>query len=213
LIKKGDIIIDIGANLGYYSILFAKWTGPTGKVYAVEPVTVYNKIYNEIAKKYSNITLYPYALGSEEKTINMVSSPGKGYLSTGLLHVHDAQKDRNIENEEFRFRAHMKIPSRLFGAIEKIDYIKCDIEGYEYQVFSDMRAIIQRHHPKVQVEIWGENKEKLNNLFTDMGYTLYKLVNNKLVAELNSTDKKGGEFIFIHKDDQTSPTLPAQSYL
>jgi FkbM family methyltransferase len=50
LIHKGDIIIDIGANLGYYSVLFAKWTGATGKVFSVEPIAMYNKVFNKKQK-------------------------------------------------------------------------------------------------------------------------------------------------------------------
>ena len=82
LINQGDVIIDIEANLGYYSFLFAKWTGGSGKVLAVEPIKVYNEIFNEQAKKYKNITLFPYALGTEEKTVELVSSPHTGFLRT-----------------------------------------------------------------------------------------------------------------------------------
>ncbi|MDR2585690.1 MAG: FkbM family methyltransferase, partial [Prevotellaceae bacterium] len=84
LINKGDTILDIGANLGYYSILFARWVGKKGRVYAVEPVSVYNTIFNELAKKHGNITLYPYALGNIEKEVELVSVVSSGYLRTGL---------------------------------------------------------------------------------------------------------------------------------
>ena len=204
LINKGDVVIDIGANLGYYSMLFADWTGPSGKVYAVEPVPVYNKIFNEIANKHNNIVLYPYALGAEEKTIEMVSSPNKGYLSTGFLHVYDSQRDGKIEEEEFRFESLMKMPSKLFSSLNKIDYIKSDIEGFEYIVLASMKEIIQKHTPIIQVEIIGENKERLNNLFSDMGYISYTLVNKRLIPETDYSDKTGGEYIFIHKNNKMS---------
>ena len=206
LIKKGDVIIDIGANLGYYSILFAKWTGYTGKVYAVEPVGIYNKIFNEKAKKYPNILLYPYALGQEEKDIELVSSPQMGYLSTGLPHVYDSDKDGNIENQEFVFQAQMKIPSLLFKDLTRIDYIKCDIEGFEYTVLSDMKELIDRYKPIVQAEVWAENEEKILDLFHQLHYTPYKLHNNRLVVQENSENenKIGGDYIFIYHKNRTN---------
>ncbi|MDR3218301.1 MAG: FkbM family methyltransferase [Dysgonamonadaceae bacterium] len=197
LIKKGDIVIDIGANLGYYSILFAKWTGPSGKVFSVEPIAVYNKIFNEKAKKFNNIQLCPYALGTEEKTIELVSSSQTGFLNTGLPHVYDPQKDGNIEDQQFKFEAQMKIPSVLFGDLERIDYIKCDIEGFEYIVLSDMKEIIRRCKPIVQVELWENNRENMLRMFDELGYIPHKVHENKLVSVVEGAKPLPGDYIFI----------------
>lgn len=201
LIRKGDVVVDIGANLGYYSILFAKWVGEKGHVYAVEPIAIYNSIYNEKAKKFKNITLYPYALGLEEKSIELVSSPHTGYLRTGLPHVYDPDRDGNIEDAEFRFVAEMKKPSKLFESLDKINYLKCDIEGLELVVLSEMKEIIEKHKPKVQVEIWEDNEDKLIGMFKNMGYTSFKLLGKKLMP-VDTNPKIGGDYILIHKDDE-----------
>ncbi|GHV10114.1 hypothetical protein FACS1894162_2670 [Bacteroidia bacterium] len=197
LIKKGDVVIDIGTNLGYYSLLFAKWVGVSGKVLSVEPIKIYNKIFNEKAKKYGNIVLYPYALGLEEKTIELVTSPRTEYLSTGLPHVYDSAKDGKMEDHEFRFDAQMKIPSRLFSDLDRIDYIKCDIEGFEYIVLSEMKEIIRKCKPKVQVEVWPENEENMLNLFDELGYLPYKLHKNELVLQQERTSRLPGDYIFL----------------
>ena len=198
LIEKGDTVIDIGANLGYYSILFAQWVGEEGKVFSVEPIAVYNKIFNERAKKFPNITLYPYALGLEEKTIELVSSPQTGYLNTGLPHVYDPKKDGAIEAQEFKFEAQMRIPSALFGDLKRIDYIKCDIEGFEYTVLSEMKEIILRCRPKVQVEVWSENEDKVLALFRELDYKPYKLNKGKLEPQsLADAKMVEGDYIFL----------------
>ena len=196
LINKGDTIIDIGANLGYYSILFAEWTGKTGKVYAVEPVKIFNQIFMEKAKKHPNITLYSCALGSEEKSIELVA-PLSEYLRTGLPHVYDLKKDGKMENQKFIFESQMKKPSVLFNDLEKIDYIKCDIEGFEYIVLSEMKEIIRKHKPKVQVEVWSDNEEKILTLFKELGYSPYKLHQSKLILQNNTNNKLTGDYIFL----------------
>jgi FkbM family methyltransferase len=196
LIKKGDTVIDIGANLGYYSILFARWVGNKGKVYSVEPVSIYNKIFEERARKYSNITLFPYALGSEEKNVELVSVVASGYLRTGLAHVYNAQKDDANTTYGFRVQSQMKIASKLFADIEKIDYIKIDIEGDEFVVLSDMKELIQRHKPIIQVEM---NDHRIFYLLNQLGYSAYQLVSgNKLVkTKIDSEKVYDGDFLFF----------------
>jgi FkbM family methyltransferase len=197
MIHNGDVVIDIGANLGYYSILFAKWVGPLGKVFSVEPIAVYNKIFNERACKYSNIQLYPYALGLEEKSIELISSSSSGYLSTGLPHVYDSTKDVSIESQSFRFEAQMKVPSLLFKDLEKIDYIKCDVEGFELVILSDMKELIRRCRPKVQVEVWSENEEKILHLFEELRYLPYRLHRGKLILQKRKEKQINGDYIFL----------------
>jgi FkbM family methyltransferase len=197
LIKKGDTVIDIGANLGYYSILFAKWTGPSGKVFSVEPIAVYNKIFNEQAKKFGNITLLPYALGLEEKKIELVASPGADFLNTGLPHVYNPSKDGKLDNYTFKFDAQMKIPVDLFRDFERIDYIKCDIEGFEYIALSNMKEIIGRCKPIVQVEVWPENEKDMLKLFREMAYTPCKIYKNKLIPQTDDEHPLPGDYIFI----------------
>lgn len=197
LIKKGDTIIDIGANLGYYSLLFSRWVGDKGKVYAVEPIQLYNKVFKEFTKGRKNITLLSYALGAEEKKITLVTSSRSGYFNTGLPHVYDSERDGDIDSQEFKFEAQMISPAKLFGELERIDFVKCDIEGLEYVVLSEMKDILDKHKPTVQVEVWGQNKEQVMALFKDLGYTPHKLVNGRLSSDIELIEKTQGDFIFI----------------
>ena len=194
LINKGDTVIDIGSNLGYFSILFAKWVGNQGKVYSVEPVSIYNKIFAEQARKYRNITLLPYALGNEEKEVEFVSAVISGYLRTGLSHRYNPEKDDANKTYGFRVQAPMKIASKLFADLPKINYIKIDIEGDEYVVLSDMRELIQQHKPIVQAEM---NDHSVTDLLHQLGYSAYKLAGRKLV-KMETVEKLEGDCIFVH---------------
>lgn len=202
LIHPGDYVLDIGANLGYYSKLFSSWVGPDGKVFAVEPMQPYNEVFREITRKRKNITLYPYALGLEEKEITMIAPFHSGYLNTGLPHVFDAEKDKNATQQALTFQAEMKIPSRLFGNLEKLNYIKCDIEGFEKMVLEDLKDLISRHRPVVQVEIWDQYQPDILDMFDAMQYNTYQLYKGKLVQIKQLPPLIDGDFIFIPREDK-----------
>jgi FkbM family methyltransferase len=200
LIKKGDTIVDIGANLGYYSVLFAKWTGPKGKVIGVEPIHIYNKLYKEITAKFNNTTLYPYALGNEDKEIEMVAPNYDGIFHTGLPHVYNKRTDGNINDKMFRFTAKMVRPVELLSSIPRIDYIKCDVEGFEYTILHEMEEIIKKDRPIIQIEIWSTYEEKVNHLLNEIDYEPFKLHNGKLVRHsLGGKPIMDGEFIYLPK--------------
>ena len=203
LINKGDTVIDIGSNLGYYSILFARWVGNEGKVYSVEPVPIYNKIFSEHARKYLNITLFPYALGNEEKEVEMASVVSSGYLRTGLSHVYNAGKEDDSRycgldpqslKYGFRVKSQMKIASELFKDISKINYIKIDIEGDELVVLSDMRELIKKHKPIIQVEM---NDHRVTDLLHQLGYSAYRVAGKKLV-KIQTEVELEGDALFIN---------------
>lgn len=196
LINKGDTIIDIGANLGYYSILFSRWSGKGGHVYSVEPVEIFNKVFMRKARKRKNITLLPFALGSAEGSVELVASLDSevGYLQTGEPHLYDKKRDGARESNEFIFQAQMRMPSKLFGELKRIDYIKCDIEGAELQVLSDMLPLITRHRPIVQVEVWDENEEPIMAMFKSLSYIPSKVSGGRLLCDSAGVE---GDYIFM----------------
>jgi FkbM family methyltransferase len=168
LIKAGDVIIDIGANLGYYTRLFAEKTGETGKVYAVEPIPLYREVLEQNIRQFNNILIFPYALGLEEDILKMGNSSSQKYRH-GLMHVLSEGEDADEIHS-----VPVKNPEQLFNSLTHIDYIKCDIEGYEVPVIPAMRSLLEKHRPIIQVETDGENKRILMALFEQLNYvTVY----------------------------------------
>ena len=187
LVKRGDTAIDIGANLGYYTRPLADIVGAEGRVYAVEPVPVIFDVLKRNVAGRENVTLLNYALGSEERTIEMAndSVAAAGYFGTGRNFVSDGE----LSGEAIRFTAQMVQGSKLFAEIGKIDFIKCDIEGYERVVIPEMRAIIEQHHPTVLIETDGDTRHEIIKMFTDMGYRAYMLEAGREVALDTKSDK------------------------
>lgn len=199
IIREGDYVIDIGANLGYYTKLFAKWVGANGHVYAVEPVKIYFDTISWGLKGYKNVTLYNNALGDEEKEITL-STPGNlGYLRTGLTHVSTAEDLK--DNTGITFQAQMKQGSKLFANLKKLDFIKCDIEGYEEYVLPELKALLVKFKPIIQVETFGDQAPKVETFLTGIGYDIYDIEDGimKLRSELKT--QQYGDLYFIHKDN------------
>lgn len=201
LIREGDVVIDIGANLGYYSKLFSKWVGPTGQVISVEPVPIYNKVFRPFLHDEEQVVLYPYALGKNEKKIKMVSQMKDEYLHTGLVHVFEEEKEGQLKEQDFVFNAEMKNPEKLFKDLDRIDYIKCDVEGFEYEVFGEMKPILEKHHPILQVEVNRHNKAPLMELLEEESYQPYKLEDNTLKTKEDDLDTIAGDYLFISEED------------
>lgn len=187
LVKEGDTVIDIGANLGYYTRPLADIVGATGEVYAVEPVPVIFSVLKRNVGGRKNVTLLNYALGSEERTIEMAndSVAAAGYFGTGRNFVSDGE----LSGDAIRFSAQMVRGSRLFADLKRIDFIKCDIEGYERVVIPELQPLIERHHPTVLIETDGETRQEIIRMFSQMGYRAYMLENGKEVTLNASSDK------------------------
>lgn len=200
LIKKGDHVVDLGANLGYYTGLFSKWAGKHGKVIAIEPVPLYMKVIRWATRNCKNVQLVPYALGKENKKIHMVTPFHYGYLRAGLSQVHDEKSGEKPENYEFSFEADMVKAADLFAGFERLDYFKCDIEGYEIVVLPEIMNTLLKFKPIVQLETWGDQKEKVEQLLADNGFEKYQLNDTKLEKVLPGMTELHGDFIFFHKD-------------
>ncbi|MEG0499065.1 MAG: L-serine ammonia-lyase, iron-sulfur-dependent, subunit alpha, partial [Alistipes sp.] len=104
---------------------------------------------------------------TEEQTIRMGNDSARqtGYLGTGQNFVNDSTDATDVE-----FTAEMRRGSVLFAKIERLDFIKCDIEGYEVVVMNEIRPLLERFHPTVLIETGGVNRAQIIALFTALGY-------------------------------------------
>lgn len=172
LLRPGDLAIDIGANLGYYTRLMARIVGRDGFVFAIEPVEPIRRVLESNLRRFDNVEILPYALGAEEKSIRMGNATihTGGYFGTGQNFVM-----QNGDTADMEFTATMRRGSQLFGHLTRLDFIKCDIEGYETVVMEEMRPLLERFHPIVLIESGGENRPRIVALFRSLGYEGYTL--------------------------------------
>ena len=172
LVRAGDTCIDIGANLGYYARTISRLAGPAGRVYAVEPVAPIRKVLSRNLRRCGNTEILPFALGAAAGPVRMGNDSARenGYFGTGRNLVNEGGGRSDVE-----FTAEMRRGSELFARLPRLDFIKCDIEGYEAVVMEEMRPLLERFRPTVLIETGGENRPRIVRLFTRLGYAGYTL--------------------------------------
>lgn len=198
IIKHGFTCLDIGANLGYYSTMLSKLAGEKGSVFSVEPIPMFCEIWKKNVKNsgINNLQLYPFALGGENKTVRM-GMPERD----GLIH-HGMTKIVSLADENYKqyFDVEMKIPDELFKNIERLDFIKCDVEGYESEVFSNMTVVISKFKPLIQSELSGKgNREKVITILKKIGYSI-RILNDReelVPVDENSLYTLDKDFYFV----------------
>jgi FkbM family methyltransferase len=192
IIQPDFVVVDIGANLGYFSKNFARFA-KDGKFISIEPVPIFYKVLTYFLGSKHNVEIHNVALGKEEGIITMVMPESDGFIRTGLPHIANSEEEKkNHKTQEVKI-----VKAKDFiGKIPKIDYIKCDIEGYEGIVFEELRPILDEKRPLVQLEISEQNKDHLLGLFKDLDYVQFGIANFKFIQE-NGNQHEEGDYFFV----------------
>ena len=180
LVKQGDVCLDIGANLGYFSVPLSHLVGDKGKVISVEPVQQFRDVLMRNSAYYgkNNVQIIPYALGDQDdKTILMGTPKVDGVIRHGRTEVIEAPREDMVKIHETT----MFMPQTLFGGLKKLDFVKCDVEGYEIHIVPLFLEIFALHQPIIEMEIGPkENKEQICGMLHSIGYQAFFLKEGKL---------------------------------
>jgi FkbM family methyltransferase len=134
-VKAGTTVVDIGANIGYFSIIGAQKTGSHGKVYAFEPAPDNFRLLTKNAQLSgaANITCFRKAVAGERKSTTLYKGNLPGQHSLHLQPYTNAGQPWTVDC--------VTLDEFLEG--QMIGVIKMDIEGYEYFALQGMRRTIE----------------------------------------------------------------------
>lgn len=192
LIEPHFTVVDIGANLGYFSKNFAR-LAHRGTVVSIEPVPQFFEVLQFFMRKFPHARLHNVALGTENGSVTMVLPQSDGVIRTGLPHVARSEEEKKEHtNQEVK----LVRGSELLSDLAEIHYIKCDIEGYELVVFQELKPLIERHQPFVQIEIAEKNLAPMLGLFASMNYTQFGIKEFNFIQE-NGKQAEEGDFFFV----------------
>jgi FkbM family methyltransferase len=180
IIEPGNYCIDIGAHLGYYTLEMSRLASDYGKIFAIEPMSKFQRALSGLMKKNRivNVTIYQVALGGDSDFVDM-GIPQVGMMKKyGYARVMQTSTFLEyIETEKVKNES----GDLLFAGLPRLDFIKCDVEGLEVAVFTSMVESIGKHRPIILCEL-GDKKEriKLFEMILPFGYHAYILKDSKL---------------------------------
>lgn len=183
-VKTGDVVIEVGANIGAHTLPLAQMVGPSGFVHAFEP-TQY-----ALNKLHRNLSLNP-SLAQRVQVYAQLVTNHEG--SQPIEEIRSAWK-RDGTNEQPERIAAERISIDAFvasRAIDRVSLIKIDVDGYDYKVISGAAETLRRHRPVVFIELaeyclneQGDSLRDIFQLFGEAGYSAY-FESGEPIADVN----------------------------
>ena len=169
-LPKGGVVVDVGANLGFTALLFARHVGPGGKIYAFEPSPpVYAKLLQVVEKnQLRNVQCFNLGCGMERKreTLLVPASSGNATIRRSGMRPVEACREIDIEIDTLD---HVILP-----LTPKVDLLKIDTEGFEDQVLAGADEVVARYRPVVYIELsqeYGDSSARAIAWLRARGYT------------------------------------------
>ncbi|HXB92273.1 MAG TPA: FkbM family methyltransferase [Puia sp.] len=178
-IGKGDCCVDIGAHLGYFTMELARLVKPDGEVFAVEPMSKFNRVLKSLLTLYRvrNVKIYPFALGGEGEYVEMgIPELGRNKRFACARVMESSPDLHYVESERVENRS----GDQLFNDLQRLDFVKCDVEGLEYPVLSSMMGTLNKHRPILLCEFFlRDQRINLYELLKPLGYEVFRLERDK----------------------------------
>jgi len=186
-VRPGDVVLDIGANIGYYTLLLARQVGPQGQVLAFEPdPTNFALLQQNVAMNgYRNVVLSQQAVANR-------SGPARLYLSVSNLGDHRLYPSAG--GQPFVDVQTVALDQYLARYTGPVHLIKMDIQGAECAALEGMTALLHRQNQiKLFTEFWpaglhrsGSEPARYLQALAELGFRLYEILDADLV--LRRTD-------------------------
>jgi FkbM family methyltransferase len=172
LIQPGMTVFDVGANVGYFTLLFARLVGETGTIVAFEPTTW------AIRKLRRNMSLNDFRNIVAEQ---LALSDTAGEVETSSMQTAFRASWPLTDSRERAPEAVTLLPLDSYvrrANIERVDFIKVDVDGYEHRVVQGAAETLRAHQPHMMLEIGreamselGDRSEDLVELLSSLGYS------------------------------------------
>jgi FkbM family methyltransferase len=173
-LQAGETMIDVGANIGYFTVAAALAVGPEGRVVAFEPAAATRHLLEENVRLngLANVTVRDEALAATQSEAALYLGPQQ---DTGLASLRPLPGSSRAIVRQAPF-------DDLWPAAHRVALVKIDVEGAELAVLRGMAGLLERDHPDVIVEVTdrflrelGASAPALFEFLTARGYRAFQI--------------------------------------
>lgn len=173
LVKPGDYVADIGANLGAYALELSQLVGPSGRVDSFEPILENFKVLETVKKrrKLSNVYLHRAAIGSSSGCQQMVIPQTKGFSGFYTAHLARPGDEGEVETVE------ITTLDDLLQSQERLDFIRAEVAGAELELIRGGSRVLTAHRPGLLLGIARRNGDEVLASLKGLGYRPFIFTN------------------------------------
>jgi FkbM family methyltransferase len=184
-LPPGGVMVDVGANVGFMTMLGARRAGPAGRVLAIEPnpamvVAVRRHLERNLI---SNVRLVQAGCSETRGSLPLYIAPD-GNPGRTSLSAKNADSQRSVEVDVMPLDELVAEFNPL-----RLDLLKIDVEGAELQVLQGAKETLRRFRPVILMEVdphllasFGTRPEEIFNLLSELGYRHEQLSEHDIVA-------------------------------
>ena len=202
LLNEGDVFIDVGTHIGYFTLLSSKLVGENGKVISFEPTPrTRNALISNIAGR-KNISIAPFAAWDTKTQLEFNDF---GWIQSAWNSLFSARLEATPSGDVI-----LVDTVRLDDYFEENnivpDFIKIDAESAESQVLSGLKNTLATVHPHISLEVGDFNIEgvptsrELIDLICGYGYKVFEFRQWELCEHLPKESYEYDNLFFIHPD-------------
>lgn len=197
-LRPGQVCLDVGANVGWHTLLMASLVGPGGRVFAFEPnASTRERLTKVIANNgFSQVVIREEAL-SDQVGFGWFQAPRAGTLWDGTGHL--AMQE---ETDCWHLPCATVDSVVRSSGLDRLDLIKIDVEGWELRVLRGSVHSIERFRPRIIFEFdphymtrCGADSADILELFQSLDYELFVLHRRHAPSKIANLDSKAGNLL------------------
>ncbi len=205
LVAPGDHVVDIGANVGWYTRALSELVGPDGRVFSVEPVPPTFALLSHCVRRLGlrNVELFNCAMsdrpGSAVMEVPRYLEGGENFYTARI--VSDPRDDARLRAFQV---AVSSIDALLAPRLRRMTFVKCDVEGHELAVVRGALATLARWKPALLIEVSGDPDDPRSTAhaviaqLVELGYGAYRFDGQGLARR--RAGQRAVDYFFLNEE-------------